>query len=143
MDSMRKTALADSIFLRRMIPFHPCIQTWHSGGGLAAGHAHGLLEWPHPSGRSGGWRSLFSHSRLCSCTVSGWQEAACAALAVSRAWARPHAIFHKVFSEIFLVGPPWLCYFHAGPGIGCGLFSGASHAVSFSFLHGSCFQSRS
>ena len=115
---MRETALANIVFLRRMIPFHLCIQTWHSGVSLAPGPVCGLLEWAYISGRAGRWRSLFSYSRLCSCTVSGWQEAACAALAVRRAWARPHAIFHKVFSEIFLVGPLQLCYFYAGPGTG-------------------------
>ena len=106
---MHETALKNVLFLRRMIPFYLCIQMWHSGGSLAAGPVRGLLEWAYLSGRVGGWRSLFFHSRLCSCTVSGWQEAACAALAVSRAWARLHAIFHKVFFEIFLVGALSLC----------------------------------
>ena len=104
-DSMRETALANVVFLRRMIPFHLCIQTWHSGVSLAAGPVCDLLKWAYLSGRAGRWRSLFSHSRLCSCTVSGWQEAACAALPSDGHGLDLTPYFTKYFLKYFLLGP--------------------------------------
>ena len=117
---MRETALANVVFLRRMIPFHLCIQTWHSGVSLAAGPVYGLLEWAYLSGRAGRWRSLFSHSRLCSCTVSGWQEAACAALPSDGYGLDLTPYFTKYFLKYFLLGPCSYAIFMPDPApVGC------------------------